>query len=78
MKQDTIEPMSEYIELSIRKDGQTISVREALPPLLKCSSGPLSCKGAICASLDRLTQRMSELLAREQKHEFIRFGEDRI
>ena len=67
--------MKEFIEISIRMDGHTHSVREELPALLKCSTGPMSCTGAICGSLDRLTQRMGELLTMEQTHEFVRFGE---
>jgi hypothetical protein len=37
--------MKEYIELSIRMNGETLSVREELPALLKCSGGPMSCTG---------------------------------
>ena len=66
--------MIEYIEISIRMDGHTHSVREELPALLKCSDGPMSCTGAICGSLDRLTQRMGELLAMGQRHEFIQYS----
>lgn len=59
--------MTEYIELSICMNGETLSVREDLPPLLKISSGPMSCTSALCGSMDRLTQRMGELVARGQQ-----------
>ena len=65
--------MNEYIELNIQIDGQQLSVREDIPALLRCSSGRMSCTSAMAGSLERMAQRMGELLERERKHGFVRW-----
>lgn len=66
--------MNDYIELSITRNGETLSVREPIPAMLRCSSGIMSCTSAICPAVDRLTQRMGELIAMGQRHEFIQYS----
>lgn len=59
--------MDNYLEMTIVVDGQSLSVRDSLPSMLRCSHGTMSRMGALQSTVTSLLLRLCELLTGRSK-----------